>query len=579
MFRKRLDTKGYLRVIVRLDMDRFTRNFLFIWLGLNLLQAAFTELLHDEAYYWVFSQYLDWGFKDHPPVTALLVRAGSMLLPGELGVRFFMVLMSTASLWMAWFIVHPKNPVLFWLLALAMPVLHIGGFVAVPDIPLMFGALFFLMIWRRFLLADTWQNALLLALALIFLAYTKYHGALLFFFALIPNLRLILRPRFLVICILVGLALIPHFIWQYEHDWLTFRYHFRDRAGDIWKFRFVPEYLGGQIGIWGPLTSLFLWVGAARWRAADGFERSLKWIAFGFLIFFFYQSWNQSTEVNWIVFVFLALLYLGYHYLEQKPNAAKWAQRLAMFTLFLLIIVRVYLVWDFIPGENKKAPEFHHWDEWAAVLSEKVGDVPAVFTNRYQRPSKYLFYSRKPGYCVSTNIDTGTQYDLLYEMEEAVQGKRVCLVGDGPKDGELLDAVIEKTPVGRSAGFKWVDDFRSYNRVLCRLDTPVRDFPLDTILQLPIIISNPTKNTITWDATGQRAVTFEYLFILDDIIRGEGIALTEWPVLTLAPGQEIKTTITVQSPSIPATYRFRMAWRVKDLLRGKNSGFYELNIK
>jgi len=35
--------------------------FYLLWLLVGLIQAANTELLDDEAYYWVFSQHLDWG--------------------------------------------------------------------------------------------------------------------------------------------------------------------------------------------------------------------------------------------------------------------------------------------------------------------------------------------------------------------------------------------------------------------------------------------------------------------------------------------------------------------------------------
>ena len=48
---------------------------------LNVVQGGTTELLPDEAYYWVYSQYLDWGFFDHPPLVArryYLSRMGSI---------------------------------------------------------------------------------------------------------------------------------------------------------------------------------------------------------------------------------------------------------------------------------------------------------------------------------------------------------------------------------------------------------------------------------------------------------------------------------------------------------------------
>lgn len=565
-------------------MDTISRWVLAGWLLLNLVQAGVTELWHDEAYYWVFSQWLDWGFKDHPPVTALLVNAGSALLPGELGVRLFMVFLSTITLWMTWRLVRPARPLLFWAVILAMPVLHIGGFIAAPDVPLMFGTLLFFTIWKEWLERDTWPLTLALAGVLAFLAYTKYHGALLFLFALAPNYRIMSRPRFWAACLLTGVALLPHLYWQYTHDWLTFRYHLKDRAGDAWKFRFVPEYLAGQWAIWGPLTSFWLWWAVFRSRSRNAFDRSLQWTGIGFVTFFFLQSWKQPTEANWTAPVFLSLVALGYRYLEERPRLAQWAIRLSGCTLVLLVVLRLYLAWDFLPPNGRKAPEFHHWDEWAGMVARVAGDVPVVFTNRYQRPSKYLFYSRRPAYCVSTEVDTGTQYDLLYEMEEAVQGKRVCLVHEHPREDHRVDTIVAVTPSGRPVGFRWVDDFRSYNRIWCRLDTTITTLPPNAKVSLPVRIINPTREYVSWDLEGDRAVTFEYLFIADDKVRTEGLALDPaagrpWPGTTLAPGQSFDTRIEIMTPAEPCEYRLRLAWRVKGLLRGKNSGFYNIGIQ
>ena len=43
------------------------------WLLLALAQSASTELIADEAYYWVYSQFPAWGYFDHPPMIAFLV--------------------------------------------------------------------------------------------------------------------------------------------------------------------------------------------------------------------------------------------------------------------------------------------------------------------------------------------------------------------------------------------------------------------------------------------------------------------------------------------------------------------------
>jgi len=52
-------------------MKQFSKQQIF-WIGLlvyfviNILQAAFLELHFDEAYYWLYSRNLDWGYFDHP---------------------------------------------------------------------------------------------------------------------------------------------------------------------------------------------------------------------------------------------------------------------------------------------------------------------------------------------------------------------------------------------------------------------------------------------------------------------------------------------------------------------------------
>lgn len=45
--------------------------FLFCLFIVNLIQGNYSELLADEAYYWVYSNYLDFGYFDHPPMVAI----------------------------------------------------------------------------------------------------------------------------------------------------------------------------------------------------------------------------------------------------------------------------------------------------------------------------------------------------------------------------------------------------------------------------------------------------------------------------------------------------------------------------
>lgn len=131
--------------------------FLFplTWLIVNLLQACFTELSADEAYYWMYSRFPAFGYFDHPPVIAFFIRAGYALFDNTLGVRLFTVITEIGTLLICWQLItipgKEKHRAAFWLLAAAIPVLQVYGFIATPDSPLLFFAALFLLCYRRFL--------------------------------------------------------------------------------------------------------------------------------------------------------------------------------------------------------------------------------------------------------------------------------------------------------------------------------------------------------------------------------------------------------------------------------------------
>jgi dolichol-phosphate mannosyltransferase len=72
---------------------------IFSLIALAVLQTFKLELWNDEAYYWVFSQNLDWGYLDHPPMTALLIKLGTLMFgKNEFGVRFFFIVSFLGSI-------------------------------------------------------------------------------------------------------------------------------------------------------------------------------------------------------------------------------------------------------------------------------------------------------------------------------------------------------------------------------------------------------------------------------------------------------------------------------------------------
>ena len=108
--------------------------FLFLWGILNLVQARLTPLNNDEAYYWMYSRHLAWGYFDHPPMIALMIKIGYSFFHNELGVRIVVVLTQLVALWLMWKLTdkeqHEKkeSALIFFMLVVILPVFNIYSF-------------------------------------------------------------------------------------------------------------------------------------------------------------------------------------------------------------------------------------------------------------------------------------------------------------------------------------------------------------------------------------------------------------------------------------------------------------------
>ncbi|HKC37253.1 MAG TPA: hypothetical protein VKB95_14355, partial [Chitinophagaceae bacterium] len=97
--------------------------FYSTWLILALVQSASTELIADEAYYWVYSQFPAWGYFDHPPMIAVLIKCGYAIFHNELGVRLICALLSTLTILITETLIERKNSFLFYTIVLSIGVL------------------------------------------------------------------------------------------------------------------------------------------------------------------------------------------------------------------------------------------------------------------------------------------------------------------------------------------------------------------------------------------------------------------------------------------------------------------------
>ncbi|HKI88909.1 MAG TPA: glycosyltransferase family 39 protein, partial [Draconibacterium sp.] len=271
-----------------------------IWFAVNLLQAIFTGLHSDESYYWMYSQNLAWGYFDHPPMVALFIYLGHLILPGEIGVRLLFILFSTVTFALILNELNEKRDLFFVALFMfSFPLMHthISGFLALPDAPLLFFTMLFIIAYRKFLEQPNWKISILLSVIIAAMIYSKYHAFVVIGLTVLSNLKLFKSKYFYGIIILTALLLVPHLYWQFENDFPTFKYHLIERAKPF-RLKYVFPYLFGQLAIAGPLTGVLVFWELSKFKIRDLFQRALIYNILGFYILFFILSFKNRIEAH-----------------------------------------------------------------------------------------------------------------------------------------------------------------------------------------------------------------------------------------------------------------------------------------
>ncbi len=385
--------------------------FYGIWLLLALAQSASTELIADEAYYWVYSLFPAWGYFDHPPMIALMIKWGYSLFQNELGVRLICVLLSVLTISITESLTDRKNPFLFYTIVLSIGTLQIAGFLAVPDTPLLFFTALFFYCYRYFVKNNTWQGAFLLGVSVVFLFYTKYHGLLIVLFVLLSNLKLLLRWQTWLAGVFVLALYAPHLYWQFQNDWVSFRYHLFESNVSAYRISYTTEYFLGQILVAGPLAGFILLPAAFFYKAKPDFEKGLKYTLLGIYIVFFLSSFRGKVEANWTMPVLIPLIVLSYQFLNNRPAWVKPFRIVAFVSLLLIMAGRIYLVEDIGPANSIKK-RFQHNKEWALAIAKETSNNPVVFLNSYQRSSLFWFYSGQPSHSLNSWMERKNNYNF-----------------------------------------------------------------------------------------------------------------------------------------------------------------------
>jgi len=290
---------------------------------LRLVAAAWTPLTFDEAYYWMWSKHLAFGYYDHPPMVALVIRAGTLIGGDtELGVRLFSILLALPMS----FAIYRTAAILFGGTRLAANatilfnvtlMVAVGTLIVTPDSPLLVAASFVLFFLAKVL--ETGRGAWWLAVgAAVGCALLSKYTALLFgpailiWLVAVPKQRSWLISPWPYLGGLVAFAIFASVIlWNAEHQWVSFLKQIGDRVRvDEFHPYHVAELIPTQFAFATPLVFILGAMGlyALIRRKAGAMPARVLIDAMFWTIaaYFIWHSLHARVEANWFAPVYPA---------------------------------------------------------------------------------------------------------------------------------------------------------------------------------------------------------------------------------------------------------------------------------
>ena len=476
--------------------SRAWRHALAIVAGAALLRfliGALVPLFPDETYYWDWSRTLRAGYFDHPPVIALLIRAGTALFGDHaFGVRFFPMLAATGATAAVTLTARElAGAAAARLAALAfscLPLAAAGLVLATPDAPMLCA-----MAWAMYFLVRAMDPApeltaghrlrwwLAVGIAMGLAMSSKYTSVL---FPAAVALAFVSHPRLqnlfgevgpYAAVLVASLVIAPVLWWNARHGWVSFRFQLGhglgpSSGGVAGALKREAQLVGGQIALVSPI--LFFFFVRAVTRALrpepDGLRMTLGVVVVSFGALFVYSATRRSVEANWPAIAYLPAVVLLAIDPPHTPRGERWLRGGLALGAALSLLIYVHTLTPILPlpaGRDQVAKAFG-WE----LLAEKVdqrrdgvafrpsaGNVDVfIAAERYQDASELAFHMHGHPRVFALNlVGRPNQYDLWGTFPERAGGGASLMV--------VLDDLPGEPPVIRklSCCFQRIDQGES----------------------------------------------------------------------------------------------------------------------
>lgn len=355
------------------------------------------QLLVEEAYYWNYAQHLDFGYLDHPPMVAILIKLSTLIIgENEAAIRIPALLCWVITAWFSFNLTQlmQRGAGSYALLLLSiLPYFCLQSLVMTPDQPLLVcwsASLYYLF---RSLVLNESKSWVLVGFWLGLGMLSKYTivllgPATLLYLATTPSARPWFFRKEPYFCVLIAILLFtPVIYWNATHDWASFVFQSSRRfhAPSVFSFH---QFLGIlilfllPIGIAG-LVKLCYQKGHIHLVNANK-TRFLQVFTLVPLVFFGLFSLNHRVRLDWVGPGLLALIpWLAILIKDSKIQKQCWI--VASVVLLSIYTSMMFYIRYATPAllPPKVLSKFIAWDD----LSIQVNAIAHVIENKtHQRP-------------------------------------------------------------------------------------------------------------------------------------------------------------------------------------------------
>lgn len=401
------------------------------------------NLFADEAQYWEWSRYLEWGYYSKPPMVAWLIAltthvCGSSEFCIRLSSPFLHLLTSLAIFGIARELYNSRLAVFSMLAYLTLPAVSFSSLLISTDPPLLFFWSVSLYCFIKALKSPFLGWWILAGIAAGLGMQSKYTMLLflpsaMFYLALTPTYRPVLgKMGFWLAAGIALLVYFPNILWNYQHGFASYM-HTKD-ISQLQHQRFHPfkglEFLLAQAALFGPVFYGIIIIAFCRAKKlfVEKNSRLLLCFILPLLLLITTLAFIAKAEINWTSPVYSALTILA------VALCAQWGKSWLIYSTIALHLLTMGVIYHYdgliqgfnIPMKAAYDPSFRlrGWKEVGVQLQKHAALYPEaiiLFDDR-KTMAEMLYYGGNSGFKAQKwNIKKRIQdhYDLTRDMAGA----------------------------------------------------------------------------------------------------------------------------------------------------------------